>query len=342
MAITEFFVLENGLLAEFQIGGLGLRAYGIDALGSVVETFDTAGAKENTYAFGGYGTLLAKSGLASDPWFLWNGTHGYLATGRLASEYYVRTRHYSSLLGSWVATDPLWPQEPPYRYVSSNPTSHSDYSGMASNVLPVAPSSWYYSATGPYKTYVTFNWPMVLRPPGWVVQKITRTAAVTTCKGEVVPLTHMLYYQDPNSTFYEAWCVGTFTNGAAKITAFSNNCSSSAPEAWDQWSVDDDFSYLDMRVSGNGVGKFIQWTKDMQAKMNDAFGPDHGNSKSCSFCGSLGDTSQSVSYHTRDCPPTDCRVDWQRDPKGTPSFENTSHCQIVTVNGIVHTKSTLE
>ena len=106
-----------------------MRNYGTDALGSVVETV-LNGVEENTYQYKPYGAMLAKTGVAADPSFLWNGGSGYRASIPAYSDYYVRHRVYSTTAGRWTSFDPYWPDELPYAYINGNPALVSDPSGF--------------------------------------------------------------------------------------------------------------------------------------------------------------------------------------------------------------------
>ena len=68
---TTNYVTVNGMIIGESTGGVN-RAYGLDALGSVVAMY-TGTSVENTYRYKLYDGLLAKTGTASDPSFLWNG-----------------------------------------------------------------------------------------------------------------------------------------------------------------------------------------------------------------------------------------------------------------------------
>ena len=130
MATTNY-VSANGMIVGESTGGVS-RAYGTDALGSVVATYSGA-VRENTYQYKPYGGLLSKTGVASDPNFLWNGGSGYRATSLVNSGYYVRARHYSNTMARWTTRDTYWPYESPYVYVTDNPSSFSDLSGHSAS-----------------------------------------------------------------------------------------------------------------------------------------------------------------------------------------------------------------
>ena len=127
MATTNY-VTVNGIIVGESTGGVN-RAYGTDALGSVVATYSGA-VKENTYQYKPYGGLLAKTGLAPDPSFLWNGGSGYRATGLPSSDAYVRRRHFSALSAQWTTLDPHWPSTQAYAYCLGSPIHLRDPSGL--------------------------------------------------------------------------------------------------------------------------------------------------------------------------------------------------------------------
>ena len=108
-------------------------SYGHDAQGSVVETFSNGGLV-NTYRYKPFGGVLAKTGTAPDPRFLWNGGRGYRQTGLSFSGAYVRARHFAAETGIWTTCDPSWPSQPPYGYAKGSPTVRIDPSGLRCTV----------------------------------------------------------------------------------------------------------------------------------------------------------------------------------------------------------------
>lgn len=125
MAWRAYNTVNGQILGETSASGARPLDYQLDALGSVVGTIKTNGTLENTYRYAGYGQQVSKTGLGSDPKFLWVGGWGYRA-GILI---YIRARHYSQFIGSWASIDPLWPHEPQYCYVSGIVASIADPSG---------------------------------------------------------------------------------------------------------------------------------------------------------------------------------------------------------------------
>lgn len=75
MAMKKRYHTVNGMLVGETSNGVR-RGYLPDALGSVVATVDNNGSIENTYRYKPYGSLLAKTGAAAEPRFLWCGTSG--------------------------------------------------------------------------------------------------------------------------------------------------------------------------------------------------------------------------------------------------------------------------
>ena len=91
------------------------------------------GVEENTYVYKPYGATLAKTGTAADPSFLWNGGSGYRATNLSDSDYYIRMRHFSSVLARWTGIDRFWPHESGYVYVNCRPVLAVDPLGLSGN-----------------------------------------------------------------------------------------------------------------------------------------------------------------------------------------------------------------
>ncbi len=134
MAYTSYITIDGTLVGE-ETNGV-MRNYGTDALGSVVTT-TLNGVAENTYRYKPYGGLLAKTGTAADPSFLWNGGSGYRATTLPSASHYVRRRHYSGTAAQWTTADPRWPGEPPTAYAQGRPASQADPSGTVCTPMPV-------------------------------------------------------------------------------------------------------------------------------------------------------------------------------------------------------------
>lgn len=127
MTVTNYISMDGMLMGEMTSGVM--RNYGTDALGSVVETV-LNGVEENTYQYKPYGGLLAKTGVATDPSYLWNGGTGY--RGSIASlPIYVRARHYDTFSARWLTKDLYWPYERVYAYCDNDPLNSIDFSGNA-------------------------------------------------------------------------------------------------------------------------------------------------------------------------------------------------------------------
>jgi len=81
----------------------GVRTHFLtDALGSVTTTLSDAGQVENTYRYKPYGGLLAKTGVAADPRFMWRGSDGVRTVVSLMFNW-PSANPYSSVLGCPVA-----------------------------------------------------------------------------------------------------------------------------------------------------------------------------------------------------------------------------------------------
>ena len=129
MAVTNYYTVNGKIRGEGTAAG-GFRPYGHDALGSVVATYDSTGALQNTYRNAPYGTQVAKTGTAADPRLPYNGGSGYRTTGRNYSPYYVRKRHFDNKTAQWTTVDSMWPVQRPYGYSSSNPALLKDPTGQ--------------------------------------------------------------------------------------------------------------------------------------------------------------------------------------------------------------------
>jgi RHS repeat-associated protein len=102
--------------------------YHADALGSVSELTDSAGALAKSYAYDAYGNIVDQTGTVEQP---------YAYTGReLDSEsglYYYRARYYDSTTGRFLRKDPIGLSGGInlYGYVSNNPVNLTDPFGLS-------------------------------------------------------------------------------------------------------------------------------------------------------------------------------------------------------------------
>jgi RHS repeat-associated protein len=128
MPVVNYHSANGRLIGETTSG---VRTdYMSDALGSVTGTLNASQAVVNTYRYKPYGELLAKTGSAADPSFMWNGTTQSRRTGLTFSDQYNRARHYGTRQGQWTTVDPLWPRERAYAYVMGRPVVLKDPLGL--------------------------------------------------------------------------------------------------------------------------------------------------------------------------------------------------------------------
>jgi len=131
MATTYYYTVNSEIVGEHTAGQSRLD-YLHDALGSVVAIVDQTPTVKATARYKPYGSDLATTGTVPSPG--WVGcTGGYMRTGRPHSEYYIRARHLSVTDGQWTAQDPIWPDQPPFIYCFSAPTTWVDPSGLCPN-----------------------------------------------------------------------------------------------------------------------------------------------------------------------------------------------------------------
>lgn len=197
MAVTSYYTVEGKIVAEAS-GGNRLD-YLTDALGSVTAKTDDSFSVVSTARYKPYGDLLTGSSYK----FGWVGSLGYRdAVGGS----YVRARHYLSVNSAWTSVDFLWPRQPSYSYVSSNPTVWSDYTGLS----PVLTRTRYRDKDRPYidKEPICGNYAVSWKfgvsdgsqnLNGWLVQKIISSRRQAAC---MEPLTEI-----GCGEFFEVWMV---------------------------------------------------------------------------------------------------------------------------------------
>jgi len=94
---------------------------------------DSEGSISSVRRWSAYGKLL--SGSAEPIGYFWTGNTGsrvYQSLGLNDN----RARHYGRNIKQWITRDPLWPSELPYAYVSGNPVTRIDPSGLWTPVKP--------------------------------------------------------------------------------------------------------------------------------------------------------------------------------------------------------------
>ena len=103
--------------------------YNADALGTTVSVTGTDGSVINTYTYDPWGNVLnSVEEIAND--FTFVGGYGLMQND--SGTYFVRARNYDSQTGRWISPDPIGINggENLYVYVSNNPISKIDYSGL--------------------------------------------------------------------------------------------------------------------------------------------------------------------------------------------------------------------
>jgi len=199
MAKTSYYTMNGRLVGESTNGVM--RNYTTDALGSVVATASN-GVAENTYQYKPYGGVLAKTGLVTDPLFMWNGRNGCRAE-QGGVNYYIRNRQVSTESTRWFTVDRYWPNELAYTYARCSPVYLIDLSG--------------YGITSPL-AIVTAD----LNPC------ITREPSVTSPNGSKDPGSYSEGYGKSESFFLKAYderyftCVFGYTAAGASLQGKSS------------------------------------------------------------------------------------------------------------------------
>ncbi|MGE3793862.1 MAG: RHS repeat-associated core domain-containing protein [Dehalococcoidia bacterium] len=110
--------------------GSGNQSYfSYDAVGSVSDLTNGAGAVTDTYVYDVFGTITSHSGPSTNYW-LFTGEQIDQATGD-TGYYFLRARYYDPTLGRFISRDPLLFDQR-YVYAGSNPLLFIDPSGLCS------------------------------------------------------------------------------------------------------------------------------------------------------------------------------------------------------------------
>jgi hypothetical protein len=131
MALLKSYLTVNGKIrSEQRSGESGSRDYVLDGSGSVVGVYRNGWLQADA-CYEPYGSIYTQWYMGTDGYrFTWGGGFGYRQTFTEWSSVYVRARHYSKAVGSWLSVDPLWPSEMPYGYVEGRVPGSVDYWGM--------------------------------------------------------------------------------------------------------------------------------------------------------------------------------------------------------------------
>ena len=125
MSVTTFTTVNGMILSQAKDGVVS--HFVPDPLGSVVMVRDTSGNTVYEAEYDPYGNVQSETGTNPSP-LGYVGTLGYIKDS--ATSLYVRARYLLNNLGRWLTKDPLWPSEPGYVYVGSEPTVMADPSGL--------------------------------------------------------------------------------------------------------------------------------------------------------------------------------------------------------------------
>ena len=173
--------------------------YLTDALGSVTAKVDQTASVVSTARYKPYGEILSGSLYK----FAWVGALGYRNQGMQDAEFYVKTRHYSSISGSWGSQDYYWPIQPSFCYAHGSVTLLTDPTGLASV------RKHFHEKTDPTKcgNGSSVLWTLNVTPKkggvnGWLVQRVSWDWTIKTCRGFPIdgPFDCMPQY-------YEVWKV---------------------------------------------------------------------------------------------------------------------------------------
>jgi RHS repeat-associated protein len=116
----------NGQILHQDKDGVGTHLIP-DTLGNIIATIDEAGTVTSQTEYLPYGEVESQTGPSPTP-FGFVGAWGYYNDSD--STTYIRARTYSPVMAAWVTSDPLWPEEEAFGYVTANPIVWFDPTGQ--------------------------------------------------------------------------------------------------------------------------------------------------------------------------------------------------------------------
>lgn len=123
---SAWYVYGLGLIGREDAAGY--RAYHYDRRGSTVALTDAAGAVTDTYRYGPYGELVAKTGSLLQP-FAYNGRDGVMTS--VEGMTFQRSRYRSEATRQFLSKDSAWFEGPQrYAFLSGSPLDQVDPFGL--------------------------------------------------------------------------------------------------------------------------------------------------------------------------------------------------------------------
>ncbi|HLK59009.1 MAG TPA: RHS repeat-associated core domain-containing protein [Chthonomonadaceae bacterium] len=126
MPTVRYTTIRGEVIAEKRGGVRSL--YVPDPLGSTVALLDNTQSQTDTFAYWPYGEVRTRTGTTATP-FQFVGTAGYYQDS--VSKHYVRSRFLDTAKTRWLTQDLLFNIHNLYDYVSDQPISYIDYSGLS-------------------------------------------------------------------------------------------------------------------------------------------------------------------------------------------------------------------
>ena len=132
----------GNLISQYDFNSAAAVYHHYDVLGSTRQLTDSSRSVVNTYIYDAWGQAVSISQTVSN-FFRWIGELGYYFDDEVDG-YYVRARHYDTVIGRWSSQDPLFYPNGSigydrsewnlYKYANGNPLTRVDPSGR---IVPV-------------------------------------------------------------------------------------------------------------------------------------------------------------------------------------------------------------
>jgi RHS repeat-associated protein len=183
----------------------------------------------DSYLYTAFGILLSSSGITANT-FKFIGRRGYFSDADLA-DYYIRARHYISVVARFLSRDPLLDEgsflRADYAYGRNNPANRIDPSGTITVEITDDPSNTGHACGTKPTAKFKFTAETVAdcdQKEGYIIQRVSVSCVHRTCPKNCKDCVYTVKLID---SYFEAWKVTTKSPSVldtAFFTCVANTC----------------------------------------------------------------------------------------------------------------------